>query len=405
METKLFGLIVVLAAATTAALAQETDEARNARLAELNANNVFYSALASRTVTSAVPMTVLPQAITLSIGKPLFFSSGTTGRQIQWLADTNRSGSADLVGTFWEGKGNRVVAMTSFGGYLYAHDGQSSILRFTDSNSDGVADSEPVEVFAGAAYTERLMAYGVDRLYAQDNGRGRLLRYNVGTQSGTTMNQSLPQLGVSYIDGTVYSSELRSIFTIDQNNSTVNMFYANLDGSVSQQSNVVFSGQRIANIAVDGASGLLFVLQAGQCATAPQTPSVPGTDQATDSNSAPTICSSGSLSMVRLNNGIVGGSQQTTLAVGGWMFNIDYSSQPHSMIAFDGKVYVTVFSASPQSSGPRSQVIVSYETVGKALENQQGVLFADQAILGRGFITSLATFAGGPVTQQVVQQQ
>jgi len=386
-KKRTLGIIAVLALAIVGgAFAQETDEARNARLAELHNNNARYAALASRMATPAAGQ-AQPQAIILNIAKPLFFATSTTGAQIQWLADTNRNGRADLVGTFWGSQNSNPTALTSFGGYLYAYDGQSSILRFTDTNSDGVTDAEPTEVFAGAAYTGRMFAYDVDKLYVQDNGRARLLRYNVGVASGTTFNQNLPKLGSTYIDGTLFSPELRTVFTIDQNDSTVKVFPFNSDGSVGSQGRTVFSGQRIANIAVDGASGQLFVTQAGECVTAPQPPGAAVPDQ------TPTICSSGRLSM-----GSVNGGPRTDLAVGGWMFNVDYNSQPHSMLAFDGKVYVTVFSAPPQFNNARNQIIVTYNTAGQNLENQAGTVFADQTKLGDGFITSLTTFAGGPVT-------
>jgi hypothetical protein len=266
-------------------------------------------------------------------------------------------------------------------------------LRFTDTNQDGVADQEPDEVFAGAVYTEHLMPYAVDKLFLQDNGRPRLLRYNVGIGSATTNNINLPQLsqsGQGWVDGTIYSPELRTIYTIDRNEDKVLAFTVSADGSVGKALTLI-AAKRIANIAVDGTNGLLIVLQAGECISAPQTPSVPGNDGPVAS-----ICYPGKLTAVRLPGfTFLGGS--STLATGNFMYNVEYSSQPHSMTVIDAKVYLVVFTENPNFSRERRQMIVTYDIVGKAVDNQNGTIFLGEQEIGDAFISSLCTFPGGPV--------
>lgn len=389
--TSVFVLSVLMLVCASMSFGQETDEQRSARLAEFTNNNTKFSALMAH---PSVAATFQTQAVNLNCPKPIFFSSGIQGAQIQWLCDSNRNGVADVVGTFWAGTSGRVSALAGFGGYLYAYDGRSSILRFTDTNGDGVIDSEPEEVLAGAAYTERLLPVGVDRLYAEDNGGGRLLRYNVGLNTATVTNRNLPRLG-RYVSGTTVANSLRAIFTIDQEESAVKAFSLDSDGNVSSQGYVVFRGSRIASIAVDEASGLLFVLMAGECVYTPRPPMVSSPDNSVScmAPASPTFCSSGKLAMVNL----AFPGKEVVLANGGFMFNVEYASQAHSMLAVDGKVYVTLFAENRFNQYNRSQMIVTYDYSGRGgLEGQQGVIFAGQLKLGNGgFVTSLATFAGG----------
>lgn len=309
--------ITIALALVASVFAQETELQKKDRLAELRANNArFQQQQQAKPVSEAV---MAPQAISLSVKSPIFASVGTS---IKWFADVNNDGRSDLAGTFWTAKDGGITSLASFGSYLYGHDGRSSILRFTDVGNNGVADGEPAEVFAGATFTNRLLPYAIDRMYAEDNGRPRLVKYSVGVGQATAFSQNLPVIGNSWVTGTVLSNELRKIFTVDQNNNVVRSFVLNADNTVGE-GKVEFTGKRITNIAVDGKSGVLLVLQAGECFTGPNPPSLPGA--ANESAQQPTICSSSIITLVRLNS-FVPGTREQQLAVGGWMFNIEYGS-------------------------------------------------------------------------------
>jgi hypothetical protein len=67
------------------------------------------------------------------------------------------------------------------------------------------------------------------------------------------------------------------------------------------------------------------------------------------------------------------------------------------MTVIDAKVYLVVFTENPNFSRERRQMIVTYDIVGKAVDNQNGTIFLGEQEIGDAFISSLCTFPGGPV--------